>query len=125
MGWKECCFLVFTWHGPLLGAVSGGGRLPAMSRPVFFLFIAAPSRESLAWESINGAFDTASKMLFFLTLFLLTSLSLLALASRDYAEEVKGRIANAIMLLLSGLAILASLSLSVLTVLNSKTAFAR
>jgi hypothetical protein len=28
----------------------------------------------LAWESINGAFDTASKMLFFLTLFLLTSL---------------------------------------------------
>lgn len=74
MGWKECCFLVFTWHGPLLGAVSGGDRLPAMSRPVFFLFIAAPSRESLAWESINGAFDTASKMLFFLTLFLLTSL---------------------------------------------------
>lgn len=74
MGWKDCCFLVFTWHGPLLGAVSGGGRLPAMSRPVFFLFIAAPSRESLAWESINGAFDTASKMLFFLTLFLFTSL---------------------------------------------------
>jgi tellurite resistance protein TehA-like permease len=47
-------------------------------------------------------------------------LTVVALASRDYAEEVKGRIANAIMLLLSGLAILASLSLSVLTVLNSK-----
>jgi hypothetical protein len=44
-------------------------------------------------------------------------LTVVALASRDYAEEVKGRIANAIMLLLSGLAILASLSLSVL---NSK-----
>ncbi|KAG6763898.1 hypothetical protein POTOM_031345 [Populus tomentosa] len=144
MGWKECCFLVFTWHGPLLGAVSGGDRLPAMSRPVFFLFIAAPSRESLAWDSINGAFDTASKMLFFLTLFLFATLiwrpnlfkrsmrrfsvvwwaysfplTVVALASKDYAEEDR-RIANALMLLLSELAILASLSLSVLTVLNSK-----
>ncbi|KAL3581794.1 hypothetical protein D5086_016126 [Populus alba] len=46
-------------------------------------------------------------------------LTVVALASRDYAEEVR-RIANALMLLLSELAILASLSLSVLTVLNSK-----
>ena len=47
-------------------------------------------------------------------------LTVVALASRDHAEEVKGRIANALMLLLSGLAILASLSSSVSTVLNSK-----
>ena len=81
-GWKESAFCLF-----LLGMVhylvllvtlyqrfSGSDRLPAMLRPVFFLFFAAPSVASLAWESIAGAFNTASKMLFFLSLFLFTSL---------------------------------------------------
>ncbi|PKI70555.1 hypothetical protein CRG98_009060 [Punica granatum] len=54
--------------------LSGGDRLPAMLRPVFFLFFAAPSMASLAWNSISGTFDTGSKMLFFLSLFLFASL---------------------------------------------------
>ncbi|CAK9186485.1 unnamed protein product, partial [Ilex paraguariensis] len=57
--------------------LSGGDRLPEMLRPVFFLFFAAPSIASLAWNSIAGTFDTASKMLFFLSLFLFASLVML------------------------------------------------
>lgn len=84
MEWKETAVLLFS-----LGMVHylvlfvtlyqrlRGDRLPAMLRPVFFLFIAAPSVASLAWESIAGAFDMGSKMLFFLSLFLFTSLVML------------------------------------------------
>ena len=53
---------------------AGGEGIPAMLRPVFFLFVAAPSVASLAWVSIVGSFDTPSKMLFFLSLFLFSSL---------------------------------------------------
>ncbi|PNX71281.1 S-type anion channel SLAH1-like protein, partial [Trifolium pratense] len=52
----------------------GNNKIPAMLRPVFFLFFAAPSMASLAWHSICGYYDTASKMLFFLSLFLFLSL---------------------------------------------------
>ncbi|CAK7326074.1 unnamed protein product [Dovyalis caffra] len=161
MGWKESAVFLFSLgmvhylvlFVTLYQRLHGGDRLPAMLRPVFFLFFAAPSMASLAWESINGAFDTASKMLFFLSLFLFTSLdktvqlvkicrpnlfkrsmrrfnvawwaysfplTVLALASRDYAEEVKGGIANALMLLLSGLSVLVSLGLAVFTVFKTK-----
>lgn len=48
--------------------------LPAMLRPVFFLFFAAPSAASLAWDSIAGSFDLPCRMLFFLSLFLFASL---------------------------------------------------
>lgn len=82
MGWKEsavCLFSLGMVHYLVLFVtlyqrLSAGNRLPVMLRPVFFLFFAAPSVASLAWESIVGAFDTASKMLFFLSLFLFTSL---------------------------------------------------
>ncbi|XP_021284366.1 S-type anion channel SLAH4-like [Herrania umbratica] len=153
MGWKEsavCLFSLGMVHYLVLLVTlyqrfSGSDRLPAMLRPVFFLFFAAPSVASLAWESITGAFDTGSKMLFFLSLFLFTSLvcrpalfrrsmrrfnvawwaysfplTVLALASTEYAEEVKGSIAHILMLLLLALSVLVSLGLTVFTLLNTK-----
>jgi hypothetical protein len=47
-------------------------------------------------------------------------LTVQALASRDYAEEVKGGIADALMLLLSGTSIVVSLILTVFMVFNTK-----
>lgn len=82
MGWKESAVGLFSLgmvhylvlFVTLYQRLSGSDQLPATLRPVFFLFFAAPSVASLAWGSIAGAFDTASKMLFFLSLFLFTSL---------------------------------------------------
>lgn len=82
MGWKEIAVFMFALgmvhylvlFVTLYQRVSGGDRLPVILRPVFFLFFAAPSAASLAWEAITGAFDMGSKMLFFLSLFLFTSL---------------------------------------------------
>ncbi|KAF3446388.1 hypothetical protein FNV43_RR11567 [Rhamnella rubrinervis] len=153
MGWKEsavCMFSLGMVHYLVLFVtlyqrLSGGDRLPVMLRPVFFLFFAAPSVASLAWEGIAGAFDMGSKMLFFLSLFLFTSLicrptlfkrsmrrfsiawwaysfplTVLALASIEYAEEVKGGIAHVLMLLLLVLSVLVSISLVVFTAINTK-----
>ncbi|XAR61694.1 hypothetical protein NMG60_11016186 [Bertholletia excelsa] len=153
MGWQEiavCLFSLGMVHYLVLFVtlyqrLSGGDRLPAMLRPVFFLFFAAPSMASLAWGSISGAFDTGSKMLFFLSLFLFTSLicrpalfkksmrrfsvawwaysfpvTVLALASTKYAQEVKGGVPRALMLTLSVLSILVAFSLVVFTLLNTK-----
>ncbi|CAA6671302.1 unnamed protein product [Spirodela intermedia] len=99
---------------------------------------------SLAWVSIAGSVDTPSKMLFFLSLFLFTSLvcrlgmfkssmkkfnvawwaysfplTVLALASAEYAGEVKDGIANWLMLALSVLSTLVFLGLMVSTALHS------
>uniref|UniRef100_K7KSQ4 Uncharacterized protein n=2 Tax=Glycine subgen. Soja TaxID=1462606 RepID=K7KSQ4_SOYBN len=81
MGWKEravCLFSLGMVHYLVLFVTlyqrSGGDRLPVLLRPVFFLFFAAPSVASLASEFMVGTFDTASKMLFFLSLVLFTSL---------------------------------------------------
>ncbi|KAJ4702039.1 S-type anion channel like [Melia azedarach] len=153
MGWKEsavCLFSLgmvhyFVLFVTLYQRLSCGNRLPAMLRPVFFLFFAAPSVASLAWESIAGAFDIASKMLFFLSLFLFTSLvcrpalfrrsmrrfsvewwaypfplTVLALASKEYAQAVKCSISHVLMLILSALSVLVSISLTVHTLLNTK-----
>ncbi|OMO75271.1 C4-dicarboxylate transporter/malic acid transport protein [Corchorus olitorius] len=153
MGWKEsavCLFSLGMVHYLVLLVTlyqrfSGSDKLPAMLRPVFFLFFAAPSVASLAWESITGAFDTASKMLFFLSLFLFTSLvcrpalfrrsmrrfnvawwaysfplTILALASTEYAEEVKGSISHLLMLLLLALSVLVSVGLTIFTLINTR-----
>lgn len=82
MGWMEsavCLFALGLAHYLVLFVTlyqrfSGSDRLPALLRPVFFLFFAAPSMASLAWDSISGSFDKPSKMLFFLSLFLFSSL---------------------------------------------------
>ncbi|KAJ7966825.1 S-type anion channel like [Quillaja saponaria] len=152
MGWKEsavCLFSLGMVHYLVLFVtlyqrLSGGNPLPAMLRPVFFLFFAAPSVASLTWESIVGDFDIASKMLFFLSLFLFTSLvfrptlfkramrrfnvawwaysfplTVLAMASTQYAQEVNGSMAHILMLLLLALSVLVSLALIVFTLINS------
>ena len=82
MEWKETAVFMFSLgmahyfvlFVTLYQRLAGGSRFPAMMRPSFFLFSAAPSLASLAWTSINGAFDTLSKTLFFLSLFLSMSL---------------------------------------------------
>lgn len=82
IGWKECAVAMFSLgmahylvlFVTLYQRLAGSSNVPAMMRPVFFLFIAAPSMGSLAWDAIRGEFDTFAKMLFFLSLFLFMSL---------------------------------------------------
>ncbi|KOM51627.1 hypothetical protein LR48_Vigan09g028600 [Vigna angularis] len=85
MGWKACALWLFSvgmvhyvvLFVTLYQRLSGRDGVPVLLRPVLFLFIAAPSVASLAWESIVGTFDTASKMLFFLSIFLFLSLQIM------------------------------------------------
>ncbi|KAF8030210.1 hypothetical protein BT93_E2604 [Corymbia citriodora subsp. variegata] len=156
MGWNEtavCMFSLGMAHYLVLFVtlyqqLSGGDKLPAMLRPVFFLFFATPSKASVAWKSISGEFDIGAKMFFFLSLFLFTSLAcrpalfkksmrkfnvawwaysfpltFLAEASSEYAQEVKGPIASGLMLVLSALSFLVLLGLILLTALNTKRLF--
>ncbi|XP_074287597.1 S-type anion channel SLAH4-like [Silene latifolia] len=156
MGWTEvglCLFTLGMAHYLVLFVtlyqrLPGSNGLSLMLRPVFFLFIATPSMASLAWKSINGTFDNASKMLFFLSVFLFLSLvcrpslfrksmkkfniawwaysfplSLLALASIEYAQAVNNDVASTIAFILSVLSILVSLSLMILTSININTFF--
>ncbi|WOL12656.1 hypothetical protein Cni_G21423 [Canna indica] len=122
----------------------GSDSLPSMLRPVFFLFFAAPSMASLAWASISSSFDTCCKMLFFLSLFLFASLvcrpalfkrsmrrfsvawwaysfplSVLALAATEYAQVVKGAVANVLMLILAVLSVVVTLLLMVFTAIRT------
>ncbi|KAE8645739.1 S-type anion channel SLAH1 [Cucumis sativus] len=152
IGWREsalCLFSLGMAHYLVLFVtlyqrLSGSNTLPAILRPVFFLFFAAPSMASLAWSSINGGFDTFSKMLFFLSIFLFVSLvsrpglfrksmrkfsvawwaysfplSVLALACNEYAKEVGAEAAHVFALLLALLSVLVSLFLMIVTVLRS------
>ncbi|XP_008792879.2 S-type anion channel SLAH1-like [Phoenix dactylifera] len=152
MGWREsamCMFSLGLVHYLVLFVTLyqrfvGNDSLPALLRPVFFLFFAAPSMASLAWDSISGTFDITSKMLFFLSLFLFASLvsrpalfrrsmrrfnvawwaysfplTVLALAATEYAQEVKGIISNALMLVLSLLSALVTLVLVAFTFLKT------
>ncbi|KAM7503648.1 hypothetical protein LguiB_002552 [Lonicera macranthoides] len=111
-------------------SLPGNDRIPLTLRPVFFLLFAAPSMGSLAWGSIRGSFDDSSKMLFFLSLFLFISLvcrplifkkamskfnvawwaysytlTLLALASTEYAQASKTTASHVLMLFLSALSV--------------------
>ncbi|XP_028763030.1 S-type anion channel SLAH1-like [Neltuma alba] len=81
-GWKESAVSMFSLgfaHYLILFVtlyqhLTSSNRFPTVQRPAYFLFFAAPSMASLAWKSISGIFDTPSKMLFFLSLFLFVSL---------------------------------------------------
>ncbi|XP_062086837.1 S-type anion channel SLAH1-like [Humulus lupulus] len=158
MGWKESALFMFSLgmvhyfvlFVTLYQRLAGRSRFPAMMHPSFFLFSAAPSLASLAWSSISGAFDTLSKMLFFLSLFLFTSLAcrpamfkksmrrfnvvwwaysfpltFIALASSEYAETEKGHIASALMLALSMLSMFVFLGLMMLTAMRTHSLLCR
>ncbi|KAI3963695.1 hypothetical protein MKW98_021935 [Papaver atlanticum] len=151
MGWKEsaiCLFSLGMAHYLVLFVtlyqrLGGKDRLPVMLNPVYFLFFATPSMASLAWYSITGKFDTMSKMLFFLSLFLFASLvsrpnlfkksmrrfnivwwaysfplTMLALASIKYAREVKSSVSHGLMLVLSATSFAVFLGLFVYSALN-------
>ncbi|KAK3011680.1 hypothetical protein RJ639_010860 [Escallonia herrerae] len=49
--------------------------LPKELHPVFFLFVAAPSVASMAWARIQGSFDYASRIAYFIAMFLYFSLA--------------------------------------------------
>ncbi|XP_044497129.1 S-type anion channel SLAH4-like [Mangifera indica] len=148
MGWKEGAIGMFSLgmvHYMVLFItlyqhLSSSSRFPTILRPSLFLFFAAPSMGSLAWNSITGAFDVTCKMLFFLALFLFISLAcrpvlfkkamrkfnvawwaysftttFLALAALRYAQEVKAEVAVVLQLALTSLSLLVSLVLMVLT----------
>ncbi|CAO2834624.1 unnamed protein product [Amaranthus hypochondriacus] len=152
MGWNETALMLFSLgmvhylvlFVTLYQRLSGSDKLPAMLKPVFFLFFAAPGAASLAWGSISGKFDITAKMLFFLSIFLFMSLvcrpllfkkamrrfnvtwwaypfsiTVLALAATEYAEEVKERLANVLMLILVSSSILVTFILILLTLFNS------
>uniref|UniRef100_A0A804MXA6 S-type anion channel SLAH1 n=1 Tax=Zea mays TaxID=4577 RepID=A0A804MXA6_MAIZE len=152
MGWHEAAVAIFAVGAAhylvlfvtLYQRFLGSDSLPAMLRPVFFLFFAAPSMASLAWDAISASFDTCCKMLFFLSLFLFASLvsrptlfkrsmrrfsvawwaysfplTLLALASAEYAREVRQAAANALMLALAVLSVAVTLALMLFTALRT------
>ncbi|XP_059285066.1 S-type anion channel SLAH1-like [Lycium ferocissimum] len=154
MGWNECALFLFAigmshylvLFVTLYQRLPGSSSIPAMLRPVFFLFLATPSMASLAWDSIYGKFDISSKMLFFLSLFLFLSLvsrpalfnrsmrkfniswwaysfplTVLAMASAKYAQEMKNTASHLLMLLLSGLSAVVSLVLMIFTAFNSNS----
>ncbi|KAH9309550.1 hypothetical protein KI387_037461, partial [Taxus chinensis] len=82
-GWKEGAIFFFAVglaHYIVL-FVTLYQRLPTNEtlsqelHPVFFLFVAAPSVASVAWERIQGDFDCVSKIAYFIALFLYTSLA--------------------------------------------------
>ncbi|KAF5763395.1 putative transporter protein SLAC1/Mae1/ Ssu1/TehA [Helianthus annuus] len=139
MGWIEsgiCLFTLGMTHYlvvfiTLYQRFTGNNHIPSRLRPVFFLFVATPSMAALAWKSISGNFDILCKMLFFLSLFLFTSLasrpvmfkksvknfsvawwafsfplSFLALASMAYAHQAKDVTATSLALVLSAISVL-------------------
>ncbi|XP_074373434.1 S-type anion channel SLAH1-like [Apium graveolens] len=156
MGWTESAICIFSLgmvhylvlFVTLYQRLAGSDGLPAMLRPVFFLFIAAPSMASLTWISISGKYDYFSKMLFFLSLFLFISLisrpnlfkksmrkfnvawwaysypiTILALSSAEYAHEVKSFIAYMLMMILSACSVLLILVLMIFSAINADLVF--
>ncbi|OEL20065.1 S-type anion channel SLAH1 [Dichanthelium oligosanthes] len=152
MGWHEGAVAIFAVGAAhylvlfvtLYQRFLGSDSLPAMLRPVFFLFFATPSMASLAWGAISSSFDTCCKMLFFVSLFLFASLvsrpalfkramrrfsvawwaysfplTVLALASAEYAQEVRQAAANALMLALAVLSVAVTLALMVFSALST------
>ncbi|PIN12761.1 hypothetical protein CDL12_14627 [Handroanthus impetiginosus] len=148
MGWKESSLCLFTLglrhymvvFITLYQRLSGANRFPPMLRPVFFLFVAAPSTASLAWSSVSGSYDMPCKLLFFSVLICRPTLfkksmkrfniawwaysfpvTFLALASAEYTKQVKGVVATGLMLILSGISVLVFLAMVVFTAINTDT----
>ncbi|KAL9671026.1 hypothetical protein QQ045_008589 [Rhodiola kirilowii] len=129
--------------------LQGNNSLPTRLKPVFFLVFAAPSMASLAWDSISlQKFNNSSKMLFFVSLFNFLSLvcrpalfkksmkkfnvawwaysfplTILALASAEYAQQVQGIVAHSLMLVLSAISVIVTLLLLGFTAFKSNMLF--
>ncbi|KAK8938434.1 S-type anion channel SLAH1 [Platanthera zijinensis] len=151
MGWREagtCVFALGIAHYlvifvTLYQRLVDGSVLPAMLRPAFFLLFAAPSMASLAWDSIAGDFDISCRMLFFLSLFLFTTLvsrpklfkrpirkfdiawwaysfplTVLALAATEYTQKVKLWLPNVLMVVLTLISVTVTIMLLVFTAIR-------
>lgn len=81
-GWKEGALFFFAvglahylvLFVTLYQRLPTNEALPKELHPVFFLFVAAPSVASVAWERIEGDFGYVSRIAYFISLFLYTSL---------------------------------------------------
>lgn len=116
--------------------------LPKELHPVFFLFIAAPSVASMAWGKIQGSFDNASRMMYFIAMFLYFSLVVrvnffrgfkfslawwaytfpmtgAAIATIRYSSEVTNTFTQVLSVLLSVTAIIIVASLLVTTIIHA------
>ncbi|TYK05986.1 S-type anion channel SLAH2 [Cucumis melo var. makuwa] len=116
--------------------------LPKELHPVFFLFIAAPSVASMAWGKIQGSFDNASRMMYFIAMFLYFSLVVrvnffrgfkfslawwaytfpmtgAAIATIRYSTEVTNTFTQILSVLLSVTAIIIVASLLVTTIIHA------
>ncbi|TXG52141.1 hypothetical protein EZV62_021310 [Acer yangbiense] len=111
MGWKEsavCLFSLGMVHYLVLFVtlyqrLSGSDRLPVMLRP-----ICRPTLFKRSMRSFNVAWWAYS-----------FPLTMLALSSTEYAQQVKGTIAHLLMLVLSALSVLVALCLTLFTLLNT------
>ncbi|KAJ7518715.1 hypothetical protein O6H91_20G004700 [Diphasiastrum complanatum] len=87
VGWKEAA--TFFWSVglghylvvfvTLYQRLPTNETLPKELHPVFFLFVAAPSAASVAWENIVGDFDHVSQIVYFVSIFLFASLQVVRL----------------------------------------------
>ncbi|XP_071734098.1 S-type anion channel SLAH2-like [Rutidosis leptorrhynchoides] len=116
--------------------------LPKELHPVFFLFVAAPSVASMAWEKINGSFDYGSRIAYFIAMFLYFSLAVrvnffrgfkfslawwaytfpmtgAAIATIRYTNEVSNIVTKCLSVILCIIATLIVFSLLVTTILHA------
>lgn len=116
--------------------------LPKELHPVFFLFLAAPATASWAWETIFGEFDTVSRIMYFVALFVYTSLVVrvklfrgfrfsiswwaytypmtsTSIATIRYSEQVPHLFTHVLAVLLSTVATITVFSLFVTTLLHA------
>ncbi|GLJ08009.1 hypothetical protein SUGI_0079440 [Cryptomeria japonica] len=145
---RNCNVFLDCWINSLYGCVHHAlpetpirRRFVEKDSPGFFLFIAAPSSASVAWEAVSGSFDSFSRMLLFLSLFLYLALvvrvdffrdsirrfsviwwsfaypmTTTSVATLKYAEEVKHPIARTLAYVLTCVSIIVVLILVVLTI---------
>ncbi|XP_077229439.1 S-type anion channel SLAH2-like isoform X2 [Tasmannia lanceolata] len=116
--------------------------LPKELHPVFFLFVAAPSVASMAWAKIKGNFDYASRISYFIALFLYVSLAVrvnffrgfrfslawwaytfpmtgASIATIKYSNEIKNPITQSMSILLSAVSTLTVTALFISTVIHA------
>jgi tellurite resistance protein TehA-like permease len=82
VGWREAAILFWAvglahylvLFVTLYQRLPSNVVLPKEMQPLYFLFVAVPSSASVAWRYITGQFGSVCKILFFISLFLYSSL---------------------------------------------------